>query len=131
MQGGCLETLDGGVPACVAGVWKGREREFLAREKREDRGARGEREGRKRQFPSFPPRAPLAFLSRWKLPFPSLSNAYHAGWYSPVQSFQTACIKSLRERHTLKHSEERHPKIGELLLINVIIVRQETEINSD
>ena len=31
----------------------------------------------------------------------------------------------------LKHSEERHPKIGELLLINVIIVRQETEINSD
>ena len=27
-----------------------------------------------------PPRAPLAFLSRLKLPFPSLSNACHAGY---------------------------------------------------
>ena len=26
-------------------------------------------------------------------------------------------VKSLRERHTLKHSEERHPKVGEVLLI--------------
>ena len=29
--------------------------------------------------PSLPPGAPLAFLSRLKLPFPSLSNACHAG----------------------------------------------------
>ena len=28
--------------------------------------------------PSHPPRAPLAFLSRLKLPFPSLSNATQA-----------------------------------------------------
>ena len=43
---------------------------------------RARRERRKLAFPSFPPssRAPvLAFLSRQKLPFPSLSNAYHAG----------------------------------------------------
>ena len=57
--------------ACVAGVWKGREREFWEREfwAREKRL----------------PRAPLAFLSRLKLPFPkrpfpSLSNACHAGY---------------------------------------------------
>ena len=31
-------------------------------------------------FPSLPPRAPLAFLSHLKLPFPSLSNACHAGY---------------------------------------------------
>ena len=31
-------------------------------------------------FLSLPPRAPLAFLSRLKLPFPSLSNARHAGY---------------------------------------------------
>ena len=34
--------------------------------------------------PSLPPRAPLAFLSRLKLPFPSLSNACHAGYPSRV-----------------------------------------------
>ena len=38
-------------------------------------------------FPSLLPRAPLAFLSRLKLPFPklplpSLSNACHAGYLS-------------------------------------------------
>ena len=33
-------------------------------------------------FPTLPPRAPLAFLSRQKLPFPSLSNACHAGYYN-------------------------------------------------
>ena len=38
-------------------------------------------------FSSLLPRAPLAFLSRLKLPspklpFPSLSNAYHAGYPS-------------------------------------------------
>ena len=27
------------------------------------------------------PRAPLSFLSRLKLPFPSLSNACHAGYF--------------------------------------------------
>ena len=37
-------------------------------------------------FPSLLPRAPLAFLSRpklpfLKLPFPSLSNASHAGYH--------------------------------------------------
>ena len=52
--------------ACVAGVRKGRGREL---------GRETTREG---------PRAPLAFLSRLKLPFqklpfPSLSNACHAG----------------------------------------------------
>ena len=31
-------------------------------------------------FPSLPLRAPLAFLSHLKLPFPSLSNACHAGY---------------------------------------------------
>ena len=31
-------------------------------------------------FPSLPPRAPLALLSHLKLPFPSLSNACHAGY---------------------------------------------------
>ena len=31
-------------------------------------------------FLSLPPRAPLAFLWRLKLPFPSLSNARHAGY---------------------------------------------------
>ena len=31
-------------------------------------------------FSSLPPRAPLAFLSHLKLPFPSLSNACHAGY---------------------------------------------------
>ena len=45
---------------------------------RETRGAReeGGREGV--SFP--PPRAPLAFLSHLKLPFPSVSNACHAGY---------------------------------------------------
>ena len=33
-------------------------------------------------FPSLPPRAPLAFLSHLKLPFPFLSNACHAGYTS-------------------------------------------------
>ena len=54
--------------ACVAGVWKRRERE--KRETRNARGARGGKEGGKR----------LAFLSRLKLPFPSLSNACNAGY---------------------------------------------------
>ena len=31
-------------------------------------------------FPSLPPRAPFALLSHLKLPFPSLSNACHAGY---------------------------------------------------
>ena len=61
---GCLRsdnTAEERTVVCVAGVWKGRERE-----KRKTRGT------------------PLAFLSRLKLPFPklpfpSLSNACHAG----------------------------------------------------
>ena len=43
--------------ACVVGVWKGKERGVWARGPR-----------------------PLAFLLRLKLPFPSLSNACHAGY---------------------------------------------------
>ena len=106
MQGGCLETLHGGLLACVVGVWKGREREFLALEKREDRGARGGREGRKRQFPSLPPRAPR--FSRSSRAKNSLSLP-----------FQTPTTQARGVRHTPKHSEERHPKIGELLLIKL------------
>ena len=49
------------VASCVAGVWKGRERGFWARENR----GRARREGWKL---SLPPRAPLAFLFRLKLP---------------------------------------------------------------
>ena len=49
--------------ACVARVWKRRERGFWARGKRE----------------------PLAFLSHLKLPFPSLSNACHAGYRSAAK----------------------------------------------
>ena len=45
--------------ACVVGVWNGREREFLSREKREGR-------------------EPLASFSRPKAPFPSLSNPCQA-----------------------------------------------------
>ena len=66
----------------------------MAREKREDRGARGGREGRKRQFPSLP-------RAKNSLSLP----------------FQTPTTQARGVRHTLKHSEERHPKIGELLLI--------------
>ena len=36
-------------------------------------------------FPSLLPRAPLVFLSRLKLPFPSLSNACHAGYNFEVE----------------------------------------------
>ena len=36
-------------------------------------------------FPSLLPRAPLAFLSRLKLPFPSLSNVCHAGYEIEIQ----------------------------------------------
>ena len=58
--------------ACVAGVRNGRGRELG-------------RETTRPLFPSLLPRAPLAFLSRpklpfSKLPFPSLSNACHAGY---------------------------------------------------
>ena len=53
--------------------------------------------------------SPLAFLSRLKLPFPFPFKRLprRLGEY----------VKSLRERHALKHSEERHPKIGKVLLI--------------
>ena len=70
--------------ACVAGVRKGRGREL----RREGKGirARDHARGRREEgFSSLLPRAPLAFLSRLKLPFPklpfpSLSNACHAGY---------------------------------------------------
>ena len=92
---------------------------------RETRGpGRARREGRKETPVSFLPssRAPRISLAlKTPFPFPFKRLPRRLGEY----------VKSLRERHTLKHSEERHPKIGELLLINVIIVRQETEINSD
>ena len=38
-------------------------------------------------FPSLPPRAPLALLSHLKLPFPSLSNACHAGYVCAFSIF--------------------------------------------
>ena len=92
---------------------------------RETRGpGRARREGRKETPVSFLPssRAPRISLAlKTPFPFPFKRLPRRLGEY----------VKSLRERHTLKHSEQRHPKIGELLLINVIIVRQETEINSD
>ena len=95
---------------------------FGARETRGPGSAR--REGRKETGVSFLPssRAPRISLAlKTPFPFPFKRLPRRLGEY----------VKSLRERHMLKHSEERHPKIGELLLINVIIVRQETEINSD
>ena len=65
--------------ACVAGVWKGKERVLDARE---TRGARKEGGSEGLNFkqgflPSLLARS-LAFLSRLKLSFPSLSNACHA-----------------------------------------------------
>ena len=67
--------------ACVAGVWKGKERVLDARETRGTRKEGGsERLNFKQGFlPSLLARS-LAFLSHLKLPFPSLSNACHAGY---------------------------------------------------
>ena len=45
-------------------------------------------------FPSLPPCAPLAFLSRLKLPFPSLSNACHAGYN---KNRRVACYRRFNE----------------------------------
>ena len=79
---------------------------FGARETREPGRAR--REGRKETPVSFPPSSRAACVSLApKTPFPFKRLPRRLGEY----------VKSLRERHTLKHSEERHPKIGELLLI--------------
>ena len=69
--------------ACVAGVRKGRGRE-LGRETTCEGGGRSAR--------------PLAFLSRLKLPFPSLSNACHAGYNTPCllpQIFYNLCFQFL------------------------------------
>ena len=78
---------------------------------RETRGpGRARREGRMETPVSFPPssRAPRVSLApKTPFPFPFKRLPRRLGEY----------VKSLRERHTLKHSEERHPKIGELLLI--------------
>ena len=58
----------------MAGVWKGREREFQAWEKHEGRGARG-----------TVVRPPSSHL---KLPFPSLSNATQAATQASVNSWR-------------------------------------------
>ena len=50
-------------------------------------------------FPALPPRPPLAFLSRQKLPFPSLSNACHAGYYSIYLIFYWFCNGIFRRPH--------------------------------
>ena len=50
-------------------------------------------------FPSLPPRALLAFLSRQKLPFPSLSNACHAGYYNIYLIFSWFCNGIFRRPH--------------------------------
>ena len=80
---------------------------------RETRGpGRARREGRKETPVSFPPssRAPCVSLApKTPFPFPFKRLPRRLGEY----------VKSLRERHTLKHSEERHPKMGELLLIKL------------
>ena len=60
--------------AYVAGVRKGRGRELGRETTREEGGGRGTR-----LLPSLLARS-LAFLSRLKLPFTSLSNACHAGY---------------------------------------------------
>ena len=81
---------------------------FGARETRGPGGARWE--GKKETPVSFPPssRAPRVSLApKTPFPFPFKRLPRRLGEY----------VKSLWERHTLKHSEERHPKIGELLLI--------------
>ena len=79
------ETRDAAGLACVAGVWKGR---GFGREG----NARGARGG-----------APLAFLSHLKLPFPSLSNACHAGncWWS--SKFEPTETQNHPENETSRH----------------------------
>ena len=73
---------------------------FGARETREPGRAR--REGRKETPVSFPPSSRAACVSLApKTPFPFKRLPRRLGEY----------VKSLRERHTLKHSEERHPKM--------------------
>ena len=52
-----------------------------------------------RAFPALPPRAPLAFLSRQKLPFPSLSNACQAGYYNIYLIFYWFCNEIFRPPH--------------------------------
>ena len=59
---------------------------------------------------SFPPSSCAPRVSpapKTPFPFPFKRLPRRLGEY----------VKSLRERHTLKHSEERHPKVGEVLLI--------------
>ena len=68
-------------------------------------------------FPSLLPRAPLAFLSRpklpfLKLPFPSLSNASHAGYLiTSTHSFyyfvHTTQIKTVFRTITYPYSHQR------------------------
>ena len=50
-------------------------------------------------FPSLPTRAPFAFLSRQKLPFPSLSNTCHAGYYNIYLIFYWFCNGIFRRPH--------------------------------
>ena len=59
-------------------------------------------------FSSLPPRAPLAFLSHLKLPFPSLSNACHAG---PFPSLSNAC-----------HAGYYHSKVRCVHLLDAVYV---------
>ena len=76
---------------------------------RETRGpGRTRREGKKRRFLLSLLARPLAFLSRLKLPFPSLSNAYHAltrekafhfageqTSLRPINSLAASCLSSM------------------------------------
>ena len=50
-------------------------------------------------FLALPLRAPLAFLSRQKLPFPSLSNDCHAGYYNIYLIFYWFCNGVFRRPH--------------------------------
>ena len=50
-------------------------------------------------FPSLPPCAPLAFLSHLKLPFPSLSNACHAGYFGHKSFYRFGTRSCLATSH--------------------------------
>ena len=55
-------------------------------------------------FPSPPPRAPLAFLSHLKLPFPSLSNACHAGYPNQGPWFSCLHTRLLKSKYPEEYS---------------------------
>ena len=68
-------------------------------------------------FPSLLPRAPLAFLSRpklpfLKLPFPSLSNASHAGYF--IHEWGISLVNKLY----VAESEHRHFAVIIIIIIS-------------